>query len=55
MSHEQSLPWISSPGLRDVYGPTSRISLELPDWLEYLTDIDCPERPRTRPGAVWWE
>lgn len=36
------------------FGPRSRIAEEVPGWIEHLTNVGCPERPRTRPGAVWW-
>ena len=32
------------------FGPTNRIARDLPGWLERLTEVDCPERPRTRPN-----
>lgn len=40
--------------LADRFGPGSKIAKEVPGWIEYLTDVECPERPRTRPGAAWW-
>ena len=40
--------------LADRFGPASKVAKELPGWIEYLTDVECPERPRTRPGAAWW-
>ena len=40
--------------LAERFGPGSKIAKELPGWIEYLTDTECPERPRTRPGAAWW-
>lgn len=40
--------------LADRFGPCSRVAKEVPGWIEYLTDVECPERPRTRPGAAWW-
>ena len=55
MSHEQHLALDLIARLAGRFGPTSRIAKELPGWLEYLTEVDCPERPRTRPGAMWWE
>ncbi|WP_050521786.1 AAA family ATPase [Pseudorhodobacter wandonensis] len=55
MSHEQHLSLELIARLASRFGPTSRVAKELPGWLEYLTEVDCPERPSTRPGAVWWE
>ncbi|WP_415392474.1 AAA family ATPase [Paracoccus sp. SJTW-4] len=40
--------------LADRFGPDSKVAREVPGWIEYLTDVECPERPRTRPGAAWW-
>lgn len=40
--------------LAERFGPGSKIAKELPRWIEYLADVECPERPRTRPGAAWW-
>lgn len=55
MNHEQRLALDLIARLAGRFGPTSRIAKEVPGWLEYLTEIECPERPRTRPSAVWWE
>jgi hypothetical protein len=55
MSHEQRLALELIARLATRFGPTSRIAKELPGWLEYLTEVDCPVRPRTRSGAVWWQ
>ncbi len=55
MSQEQYLTLDLITRLADRFGPTSRIAKELPGWLEYLTEVECPERPRTRPSAIWWE
>ena len=55
MMHEQHLALDLIARLADRFGPASRIAKELPSWLEYLTDIECPERPRSRPSAQWWE
>lgn len=55
MSHEQHLALDLIARLASRFGPTSRIAKELPGWLEYLTEVECPERPRTRPSAIWWE
>lgn len=55
MSHEQHLTLDLISRLADRFGPASRVAKELPGWLEYLTEVECPERPRTRPGAIWWE
>lgn len=41
--------------LAERFGPSSRIAKELPGWLEYLAEVECPERPRSKPSAVWWE
>ena len=40
--------------LADRFGPASKVAKELPSWIEYLTDVECPERPKSRPGAAWW-
>jgi SpoVK/Ycf46/Vps4 family AAA+-type ATPase len=40
--------------LADRFGPGSKVAKEVPSWIEYLTDVECPERPRTGPGAAWW-
>jgi SpoVK/Ycf46/Vps4 family AAA+-type ATPase len=55
MSHEQYLTFDLVARLAGRFGPTSRVAKELPGWLEYLTEVECPERPRSRPGAIWWE
>jgi len=55
MNHEQYMTLDLIARLAGRFGPASRVAKELPGWLEYLTEIECPERPRTRPGAVWWE
>lgn len=55
MSHEHYLTFDLIAHLAGRFGPASRVAKELPGWLEYLTEIECPERPRTRPGANWWE
>ena len=55
MSHEQHLTLDLIARMADRFGPASRVAKELPGWLEYLTEVECPERPRTRPGAIWWE
>lgn len=51
MSHEQYLTLDLIARLAGRFGPTSRVAKELPGWLEYLTEVDCPERPRSRPGG----
>lgn len=55
MSHEHYLTLDLIARLAGRFGPASRVAKELPGWLEYLTEVECPERPRARPGAVWWE
>lgn len=55
MSYEQYLTLDLIARLAGRFGPSSRVAKELPGWLEYLTEVECPERPRTRPGAIWWE
>jgi transitional endoplasmic reticulum ATPase len=55
MSHEQHLTLDLIARLADRFGPSSRVAKELPGWLEFLTGVACPERPRTRPGAIWWK
>lgn len=54
MSYEQRLALNLVARLATRFGPSSRIAKELPGWLEYLTEVECPERPRTRPGVIWW-
>jgi transitional endoplasmic reticulum ATPase len=53
LEHHLTLELIAR--LADRFGPISRIAKELPGWLEYLTEVSCPERPRTRPGVIWWD
>jgi transitional endoplasmic reticulum ATPase len=55
MSHEQHITLDLVAQLAGRFGPSSKVARELPSWLEYLTEVECPERPRTRPGSVWWE
>lgn len=55
MSHEKHITLDLVAKLAGRFGPSSRIAKELPGWLEYLTEVECPERPQTRPGAIWWE
>jgi hypothetical protein len=55
MTHEQHLALDLIARLASRFGPTSRIAKELPGWLEYLTEVECPERPRTQPSMIWWE
>ena len=55
MSHEQRLALELIARMATRFGPKSRIAKELPGWLEYLTEVDCPERPHTRPSQVWWQ
>lgn len=54
MTHEQHLALDLIARLANRFGPASRIAKELPGWLEYLTEVECPERPRTRPSTQWW-
>ena len=54
MASERHLALELVAALADRFGPGSKVAKEVPGWIEYLTDIECPERPRTRPGAVWW-
>ena len=54
MTHEQYLALEMIARLANRFGPASRIAKELPGWLEYLTEVECPERPRTRPSSQWW-
>lgn len=54
MTHEQYLALEMIARLAHRFGPASRIAKELPGWLEYLTEVECPERPRTRPSSQWW-
>jgi transitional endoplasmic reticulum ATPase len=54
MTTEKHLALELVAALADRFGPGSKVAKEVPGWIEYLTDIECPERPRTRPGAAWW-
>ena len=39
--------------LADRFGPASKISHEVPRWLEIWFGIECPERPKSRSAAHW--
>lgn len=54
MTSEKHLALEFVATLAERFGPGSKIAKEVPCWIEYLTDAECPERPRTRPGAAWW-
>lgn len=54
MSYEHHLALDLLARLAERAGANSRIARELPDWLEYLTDIECPETPRRQGRATWW-
>ena len=54
MTTEKHLALELVAALADRFGPASKVAKELPGWIEYLADVECPERPRTRPGAAWW-
>lgn len=54
MNTEKHLALELVAALADRFGPGSKVAKEVPGWIEYLTDIECPEQPRTRPGAAWW-
>jgi len=54
MTHEHHLALDMIARLANRFGPASRIAKELPGWLEYLTEVECPERPRTRASSQWW-
>ena len=54
MNTETQLALALVAALADRFGPGSKVAREVPDWIEYLADVECPERPRTRPGAAWW-
>lgn len=54
MTTEKHLALELVAALADRFGPGSKVAKEVPGWIEYLTDIECPEQPRTRPGAAWW-
>lgn len=54
MTTEKHLALELVAALADRFGPGSRVAREVPGWIEYLTDVECPERPPTRPGAAWW-
>lgn len=55
MSQEQYLTLDLVNRLAARFGPASRIAKELPGWLEYLTETECPERPHARAGTIWWK
>jgi AAA+ superfamily predicted ATPase len=54
MSHEKFHALDLVAQLAGRFGPGSKVAQEVPDWIEYLTNVECPERPRKRPGAPWW-
>ncbi|MFN3311896.1 MAG: AAA family ATPase [Hyphomonas sp.] len=54
MNTEKHLALELVAALADRFGPGSKVAKEVPGWIEYLTDVECPERPRTRPGSAWW-
>lgn len=54
MTTEKYLALELVAALADRFGPGSKVAKEVPGWIEYLTDVECPERPRTRPGDAWW-
>jgi len=54
MTTEQRLALDLVAILADRFGAGSKVAKEVPSWIEYLTDAECPERPRTRPGSAWW-
>ncbi|GLS81054.1 AAA family ATPase [Paracoccus marinus] len=54
MTTEKYLALELVAALADRFGPGSKVAKEVPGWIEYLTDVECPERPRNRPGAAWW-
>lgn len=54
MTMEKHLALELVAALADRFGPGSKVAREVPGWIEYLTDVECPERPRARPGAAWW-
>lgn len=41
--------------LAERFGPASKISQKVPAWLECWAEIECPERPKSRPAKNWWE
>ena len=55
MTHEQHHTLELIARLANRFGPGSRIAKEVPRWLEYLTEVDCPERPQSQPSTQWWE
>lgn len=54
MTTEKHLALELVAALAERFGPGSKVAKEVPGWIEYLTEVECPERPRTRPGAAWW-
>ena len=45
MTTEKHLALELVAALADRFGPGSKVAKEVPGWIEYLTDIECPERP----------
>lgn len=54
MSYEQHLALDLVARLANRFGPSSKIARELPGWLEYLTEVECPVRSHSRSSAAWW-
>ncbi|WBU54432.1 hypothetical protein [Paracoccus sp. SCSIO 75233] len=54
MTYEKHLALGLVSSLAERFGPSSKIAKELPGWIEYLTDVECPERPQARPELDWW-
>ncbi len=36
------------------FGPGSKVAKEVPGWIEYVTDVECPERPQKGTATHWW-
>lgn len=55
MSKETHLALGLLAALTDRFGASSKVSREIPSWIEYITEVDCPERPAHAPVAPWWK
>lgn len=54
MSNELHLALGLVAMIADRFGASSRISREVPSWLSYLAEVECPERPEQGPAGDWW-
>ena len=54
MIYEQHIALNLVAKLAGRFGPGSRVAKALPGWLEYLSEVECPERPNDGTDSVWW-